>query len=126
MKKIAAVLVITLATNASSAFYGSQLIQKEHHQEHTKLEFLDAPTSRSRYERYDEYTNNPNDDGQTEEYDQYVCDDASSPKISAAEALIKEMLGFVLIQYLAVKEMAHFYCQEIKDALQQWFCVLKA
>ena len=42
MKKTAIVLVVALASSTSNAFYGSQLIQKEHNQEYEKPSFLDG------------------------------------------------------------------------------------
>ena len=114
MKKTAIVLVVALASSTSNAFYGSQLIQKEHNQEYEKPSFLDGAHAQDEYG----YQGNQSD---IDEYDQHVCDDAQSPKVSAAEALIKEMLSFVLIQYLAIKEIANLCCKEVKDVIQQWF-----
>ena len=120
MKKMALVLVVTLASNTSHAFYGSQLIQKEHNQEYEKPSFLAIADEYSAHAQ-DEYTNMQTNQSDIEEYDQHVSDETQAPKVSAAEALIKEMLSFMLIQYLTIKEMANLYCQGMKDVIQQWF-----
>jgi K+-transporting ATPase c subunit len=140
MKKIAMVFGVALISSVNNGFYGSQLIQKEYDQEeYSQPRFLDAdrPSDEYIYMAVDEYQENSQDnqapadnqvtvDNQTDvaEYDQHVCDEVKPPKISAAEALIKEMLGYMLVQYLAFKEMTHAYCNDIKAALQKWFAVL--
>lgn len=138
MKKIAIVFGVALISNANNGFYGSQLIQKEYDQEYTQPRFLDAgkPSDEYIYVEIDENQESSqenqtsvdnqttvDDQGDVAEYDQHVCDEVKPPKISSAEALIKEMFGFVLIQYITIKEMTHAYCQEIKQTLQQWFSV---
>ena len=125
MKKMAIVLGIVLVSNVNNAFYGSQLIQKEYDREYSKPHFLDAADNFEEeygYSAGDEYQENQ--EGcqiDIDEYDQHICDEVQPPKISAAEALIKEMLGFMLIQYIAIREMTHTYCKEIKESIQKWF-----
>jgi hypothetical protein len=125
MKKIAIVLGIALASNINNAFYGSQLIQKEYDQDCSQICFLDAADTvkdEYEYQASDEYqTNNEHDQDTIDEYDQHICDGVKPPKISTAEALIKEMLGFMFIQYITIKELTHMYCAEIKQALDTWF-----
>jgi hypothetical protein len=126
MKRIAIVLGVTLMSSVNHGFYGSQLIQKEYDEEYTQLQFLDAssPTDEYVYVNIDGdqeaqiVADNEND---IAEYDQHICDEVKPPKISATEAWIKEMLGFVFIQYITLKEMTHAYCQDIKQTLQKWF-----
>jgi hypothetical protein len=134
MKKIAIVLGVVLASNISNAFYGSQLIQREYDQDPSQVSFLDAADNLK-----DEYgfleadasqsnqINNQvsmNDQGAIDEYDQHVCDAAQPAPVSAAGAIIQEMFGFVLIQYIALREMTHAYCAEIKQTLNKWFTTL--
>ncbi len=122
MKKIAIVLGVVLVSNMNHAFYGSQLIQKEYDQECSRVCFLDSATDEYQYEQADEYQANQEDNQiDIDEYDQHVCDEVSPAKISAAEALIKEMFGFVLIQYMAIRAITDAYCSEIKQALSKWF-----
>jgi hypothetical protein len=131
MKKIAIVLGVTLIGSANHGFYGSQLIQREY-DEYTQPQFLDASNPNDEYV----YVNIDGDqaievivdvvDIQSDvaEYDQHICDEVTPPKVSATEAWIKEMLGFVLVQYITLKEITHAYCQEIKQTLQKWFSTL--
>ncbi len=125
MKKIALVLGVVLVSNINNAFYGSQLIQKEYEQDPSHITFLDAADNLNDgygYLEGDEYQiNNGDDQIAIDEYDQHICDEVQPAKISAAEALIKEMLGFMLIQCITIKEMTHAYCVEIKQALDTWF-----
>ncbi|HEX4068688.1 MAG TPA: hypothetical protein VHX42_01195 [Candidatus Babeliales bacterium] len=123
MKKIIIVVGIALVTNTNNSFYGSQLIQKEYDKEYTQPRFLDAETVNDEYtiQQNDEYQAHQIEQTSMDEYDEHVCDEAQSPKISSAEALIKEMFGFVLLQYLAIKEVTHIYYQEIKQTLHNWF-----
>jgi hypothetical protein len=125
MKKIAIVLGVFLVSNMNHAFYGSQLIQKEYDQECSRICFLDsADIQKDEYEHQqtDEYQGNQEDSQiDIDEYDQHVCDEVSPAKISSAEALIKEMFGFVLVQYMAIRAITHAYCTEIKQALNTWF-----
>jgi len=141
MKKIALVLGVMLVSNANNAFYGSQLIQREYDQDPSQVSFLDAADNikdEYTYQANDEYVHQATDEyqvnqsspqvstgdqGAIDEYDQQICDGVKPPKISAAEALIKEMLGFMLIQYINIKELTHVYCAEIKQTLQNWFAI---
>ena len=140
MKKMAIVLGVALISNVNHGFYGSQLIQREYDQEeYVQSSFLDAAdkfNDEYTYQVIDEYQENNQDnqinannqivvDDQNDvaEYDQHICDEVKPPKISVTEAWIKEMLGYVLIQYIALKEVTQVYCQEIKQALQKWFSV---
>jgi hypothetical protein len=116
MKKTAIIFTVILMSMNNNAFYGSQLIQKEHDQECVRLRFLDNADDVK-----DEYGYPENEQADVDEYDQHVCDGVQLPKICAAEAFIKEMFGFVLIQYITIREMAHAYCKEVKDALNKWF-----
>jgi hypothetical protein len=128
MKKIAIVLGVVLVSNMNHAFYGSQLIQNEYDQEYSNVCFLDSAdnqTDEYEYQQTDEYQGNQEDNQiDIDEYDQHVCDEVSPVKISAAEALVKEMFGFVLIQYMAIRAITHAYCTEIKQALNKWFTTL--
>jgi hypothetical protein len=56
-----------------------------------------------------------------EEYDQNVTDNVNAPKISNAEALIRQALGELLIRYISLKEVASVYFAEIKDAFFHWY-----
>jgi hypothetical protein len=103
------VLVVALVSSTSNAFQGSQLIQKEYNHEQSRCRFHDDVAIPS-----DEYVTHQTD---IDEYDQHVCDDVCPPKISAAKAMLTEMLGFVFLRYITVREMAHSYCKEIKDII---------
>jgi hypothetical protein len=131
MKKIAIVLGVVLISNVSNAFYGSQLIQREYDQDPSQISFLDAADNLK--DEYGYQQTNQTDEYQViqqnnqiaiDEYDQHVCDEAQPEKVSDAQALIKEMFGFVLIQYMAIKEITHAYYAEIKQAVNKWFTTL--
>ncbi len=128
MKKIAIVLGVVLISNASNAFYGSQLIQREYDQDPSQISFLDAADNLK--DEYGYQQTNQTDEYQViqqnnqiaiDEYDQHVCDEAQPETISGAKALIQEMFGFVLIQYMAIREITHAYCSDIKQTLNNWF-----
>lgn len=125
MKKIAIVLGVVLMNSTSNSFYGSQLIQKEYDQEYTTSYFLDSTDNfkdEYGYTEADEHQVDQEDDQiSIDEYDQHICDEAQAPKISSAEALIKKMFGYALIQYITLREMAHAYCKEVKQTLHNWF-----
>ena len=128
MKKIAIVLGVVLISNASNAFYGSQLIQREYDQDPSQISFLDAADNLK--DEYGYQQTNQTDEYQViqqnnqiaiDEYDQHVCDEAQPETISGAKALIQEMFGFVLIQYMAMREITQAYCSDIKQTLNNWF-----
>lgn len=120
-------VVVMSGSMMNNGFYGSQLIQKEYDKEYVKPRFLDAAESmQDEYGHTDEYEyvdGEYQEDNQSviDEYDQHVCDGVKPPKISAAEALIKDMFGFMLVQYITIRELAHAYCKEIKEVLSKWF-----
>src|SRR5579863_313319 len=113
MKKMIIVLTIAVLSSSSNASQDSRITQKEQREEHQKngLVNVDCPV--------DEYGYSENNN--IDEYDQHVCDDAQAPKISAAQAVLTNIMAKLLIQYLTVKEMAHIYFQEIKDVPNGWF-----
>lgn len=128
MKKIALVLGVVLVSNMNNAFYGSQLIQKEYDQDPFQISFLEAADSMQDEYGYlegDDYENIQIDDQiAIDEYDQHICDEVQPEKISATEALIKEILGYMFIQCITIKELTHSYCAEIKQTLDKWFTAL--
>jgi hypothetical protein len=111
MKKMVIILAIALASNTSNAFQCNQLAQKENIQKYNTNRFDD------------EYNNNYADQHDIDEYDQYVCDDVQSPKVSKAEALLKEMLSFVLVRCIAMREIGTVYFKELKDLVNKWLSV---
>jgi len=111
MKKMVIILAVTLASNTSNAFQGNQLAQKENVQKYNTNRFDD------------EYNNNQSDQQDIDEYDQYVCDDVQPPKVSKAEALLKEMLSFVLVRCIAMREIGTVYFKELKDLVNKWLSV---
>lgn len=125
MKKIAIVLGVVLVSNMNNAFYGSQLIQREYDQDPSQISFLEAADSlKDEYgflETDQSQSNQISDQGVIDEYDQHVCDTVQPAPVSTPVAFIQEMFGFVLIQYIAFREMTHAYCTEIKQALNKWF-----
>lgn len=130
MKKKMIVLTILSAVSSSHAFPGSQLIQQDTLRYQQKNKFLDAAEE---YERpMDEYEG-PADEYQSslrdeynntqqalEEYDQYVSDNAQSPKISDLRALLTEICGFILVRYLMIRNTLCAYGSEIKDRISTW------
>jgi len=134
MKKVAIVLVISVVVYSNNAFPGSQLIQQDTLQHQARNQFLDVaeeyghPTEE--YERpFDEYEGASRDEynnGQQalEEYDQYVSDNAQSPKISDLRALLTEICGFMLVRYLMIRNTLCEYGSEIKDRLTTWINTL--
>ena len=118
MKKVVIVLVVALVSSTSETFQGSQLIQQEYNHEHTRSSFLDADRSKDEYEHNEENQNDIN------EYDQYICDDVRPPKISAAKALLAEVLGFVLVRYITMREIVYTYSKELKDVINRWFTMV--
>jgi hypothetical protein len=128
MKKMTLVFGVVLISNINNGFYGSQLIQKEYDQDSSQISFLDAADNLKDEYGYlegDEYqVDQGNNQDSIDEYDQHICDEVKPPKISSAEGLIKEMLGFMLIQYITIKDLTHAYCVEIKQTLEKWFATL--
>lgn len=131
MKKMMTVFTVVVISSMNNGFYGSQLIQKEYNKEYASPSFLDAADSvQDEYGTTDEYgyiegsEYQENNQSVINEYDQHICDGVKPPKISSAEALIKDMFGFMLVQYITIKEFAHAYCREIKDALSKWLSML--
>ena len=61
-----------------------------------------------------------------DEYDQYVCDHVKPPKISAAMALLTEIGGRVLIEFIMVKEVLRRYYAELKAMLNKWYTCIVA
>lgn len=110
MKRISIILAAILTISMNNAFQNSQGLHKESH----KNQFLDAAAQ-------DEYTNNGIDQQDLEEYDQYNCDNAQPAKPSAITAIFTELFGFMLMRYISLREMAHVYCHEIKEVINNWF-----
>lgn len=113
MKKMIIVLTIAVMSSSSNASQDSRSTHKEQNEGHQKSKRLNADCA------VDEY--GYSEDQNIDEYDQHVCDDVQAPKISAAQALLTNIMAKLLIQYLTMKEMAHMYFQEIKDVLNGWF-----
>ena len=112
MKKITMMVTIILTAPMNNAFQGSQLIQKEYTQP-CKNQFLDAAAQ-------DEYTQNEIDQQDLEEYDQHNCDNAQPSKPSAITALLTEFFGFMLMNYISLRETAHVYCHGVKEVINNW------
>ncbi|HSC24617.1 MAG TPA: hypothetical protein VLB80_00165 [Candidatus Babeliales bacterium] len=117
MKKMIIVLIITLVSSQNKAsVYYPELQTKNNN---SKNCFLDAS-------QMDEYGHN-NDESCLDEYDQHVCDDVQPPKISAAKALLTEILGSALVRYIILREWINGYCRKIKGIISAWFiCEPKA
>jgi hypothetical protein len=116
MKKTIIVSVVVLVSTVSNAFQGSQLIQQDSRYAQNENRFLDAAAGPQ-----DEYEVNQHDCDMMNEYDQNVCDGVQPPKISAAKALLTEMLGFVLIRYITMREALRIYYKDIQESLSKWF-----
>lgn len=113
MKKMVMMLLVVLSSSMSYAFNDSLLAQQENQTSCRHALYADQIE--------DEYMDHNDDQSDIDEYDQHVCDDVQAPKISAAKALLAELVGAMIIQYLVMKEIAHIYLKDFKDVLNQWF-----
>ena len=114
MKKMVIVLMVTMISSNSSAFEDLEATPHTIVNEEPAA-FLDAssPIDENSYQE-DELQG-------IDEYDQNVTDNVTSPKISAAEAMFKEMLGAMLVRYISLREIAREYFTEVKNVLMQWY-----
>ncbi len=56
-----------------------------------------------------------------QEYDQHITDNVKPSKISQGEALLREMLGALLVRYILLKEKASDYFQDFKNVVTHWY-----
>lgn len=108
-------MVVALASNASDAFQGAQLAQKEIVQDCSKINFL-IPEQSSHDGDYKDQNQQDID-----EYDLNVCDEVQPPKVSKIEAMAREAAVFVIMRLISAREMASVYYKDIKNALHRWF-----
>jgi hypothetical protein len=88
------------------------------------IHVYNSAQSRDEYEnisnnRKDEYEH-VSDDDSLQEYEQHVCDNIKPPKISAAMALLTEVGGRVLIEFITLKETLRRYLIAFKEAINKW------
>ena len=109
MKKTLMIISIILVNSANGFVENNDASYKNYSKQ---IGFLDAAR--------DEYSYGE-DQNDIDEYDQNICDDVCPPKISPAKALLTELLGSMLIRYIAMRELARGYFQDIKDVLAKWY-----
>jgi hypothetical protein len=114
MKKIAIVLMFVMVSSNSIAFEDLQATS------HTILN--DQPTTfLDTTELINEYSSEKDNERDIEEYDQNITDKAISPKVNRAEAMLKEILGTLLVRYISLRETASAYLKEAQNAIIQWY-----
>lgn len=111
MKKIVITLIICLVTTGN-AF--EDLQSTPHVKEEQSVTFLDASSSLLTYE-------DTSDLDHLSEYDQNVTDNVTPPKVSSAEAMLKEALGSLLIRYITAREVARAYFKDFSNKVAQWY-----
>ena len=106
-------MVLMIASSACmvSANRGLETLKKENVHVHS--------TAIKNDQCHDEYEHIEDDNLQ--EYEQYVCDHIKPPKISAAMALLSEIGGRVLIEFIVLREALRRYYAALKVTLEKWF-----
>lgn len=116
MKKAVMFLVIASSVCTVSAHRSHQSVRSDN----THIRHVRINNDQSR----DEYEHVAGDDT-LQEYEQHVCDHIQPPKISAAMALLTEVGGRVLIEFITVREALRRYLVSLKATLDQWIgCII--
>jgi hypothetical protein len=112
MKKAVMFLVIASSVCTVSADQGRHGVRSDN----TQIRHAHINNDQCR----DEYEQGTSDDT-LQEYEQHVCDHIQPPKISAAMALLTEVGGRVLIEFIMVREALRRYLLALKAAINNWF-----
>ena len=127
MKKMVIAFIVALASGNSNAFEDLQSTPPTLQFNEKRTFFLDANSEEAieymqQEEREKESQVLVHEELENiEEYDQNITDNVTSPKVSTAEAIIRQALGELLIRYISLKEAASVYFAEIKDAFFKWY-----
>ena len=114
MKKKFMFLMIASCTGSFYADQGLVGIKKENVHVHKVVAIGDDKINY----RTDEYE--PNDSCSTEEYEQHICDQRKPPKVSLMEERVSQVVGYILIKAIIMKQVAYQYWVELKQTISNW------
>jgi len=111
MKKAVMVLIITVSIGTVALCQGFEGLKKEN-------VTIYSVAVEENDQSIDEYGHN--EDDSLQEYEQYVCDQVTPPKISAGMALCTEIGGRMLIEFIALREAVRRYFIAFKAMINKW------
>ena len=117
MKKTVICLMIASSACMVSADQSSSIPNDEYtHQAPVQQVQVDEYTHQA---PVDEYVH-VEGDGCLQEYNQYVCDHVKPPKMSAIMALLSQVGGRMLIEFITLRESLRRYYVALKATVSNW------
>ena len=111
MKKAVMVLIIILSIGTMASCQGLEGLNKEN-------VHIYSVRAEENNQQADEY--GYAEDNSLQEYEQYVCDQVTPPKMSAGMALCTEIGGRMLIEFIALREAVRRYFIAFKAMIKKW------
>lgn len=111
MRKAVMVLIITLSTGSMASCQALEGLKKENVHIH-------SGKAGENDQHADEY--GYSEDNSLEEYEQYVCDQVTPPKMSAGMVLCSEIGGRMLIEFIVIREAVRRYFIAFKEMIKRW------
>jgi hypothetical protein len=117
MKRIIILLIMILANIPA---YGSNMVIEQVSSEYENIQPMDEYATVA-----DEYGHAVTRVDEMDEYDQDMSDTIQPPKISYAQALCADIVGSVLIRYIAIREKTRLCFNEFKNFVARCVAIVR-
>lgn len=129
MNKMLVVVILALAINKNIKAAQSYVVGSSYNNEEISYSSsagqIDTDLDLDKFCGGDEYGYTKDmmeeDSEDLQEYDQHITNNVKPSKISQGEALLREMLGTLLVRYILLKEKASDYFQDFKNVVMDWY-----